>query len=162
MHKIDFDTCGGSWKFRAQFGKARFSEANIQAEFYHECRLLGVNCLLELNTPVGRLDIAILNKDCSAIVAIVEVKRGYFNLKSNQFERYRSLGVPVYGLGKLYAVNQLVKNIKDWHLKETVTQTCFMMHDLPSLDRPKRMKDGPKFKIVQVGDNLNLKKDITY
>ena len=51
------------------------NEATLQAEFYHACRLLDMTVVMELTTPVGRLDVAILSSDKLRLVAIVEVKK---------------------------------------------------------------------------------------
>ncbi len=54
---------------------SRVSEANTQAEFYHFARLLDLPVLLEVDTPAGRIDIAVLTTDRNGIVAVVECKR---------------------------------------------------------------------------------------
>jgi hypothetical protein len=74
------------------------SEANIQAEFYHQCRLLGVPCVLEFITPAGRLDAAILNASLSRVLAIVECKRDGARVRPYQIARYERVGVPVHTL----------------------------------------------------------------
>lgn len=77
------------------------AEANLQAEFYHACRLLNVPVALEIVTPAGRLDAAILNAAKTHILAIIEVKRDerqYGDGESFQIKRYKALGAPVHGL----------------------------------------------------------------
>jgi len=89
------------------------NEANIQAEFYHHCRLLGICCILELSTPVGRLDIAILNADKTHLLAIVECKKESREIReySRQFRKYKSIGVPVIGLNKMSDAEPLARRV---------------------------------------------------
>jgi len=78
----------------------RTSEANTQAEFYYQARLAGWPVILEVRTPIGRLDIAVLTRDKSAVIAIVECKRCGRRIygDSKQVKRYKNIGAPVYGL----------------------------------------------------------------
>lgn len=71
------------------------SEAMIQAEVYHQCRLLGIAVALELSVPHGRLDIAIFNKACTHIMGIMEVKKSDMaKRQTKQCFRYESIGLP--------------------------------------------------------------------
>lgn len=74
------------------------AEANIAGEFYHRARTIGMQVALEVGTPCGRLDIAVLNATRDSIVAIVECKRSAATISSWQMWRYRQIGVPVYTL----------------------------------------------------------------
>ena len=77
------------------------TEATLQAEFYHACRNHGLPCVLELETPAGRLDAVILTEDRLAITDIVEVKRvaiEAYNGNTPQIQRYKKLGCPVHHL----------------------------------------------------------------
>lgn len=89
------------------------SEANIQAEFYHHCRLLGIKCVLELSTPVGRLDIAILNQEKTHLLAIIECKKESREIRdySKQFRKYKTIGVPVIGLNKMCDAETLARRV---------------------------------------------------
>jgi len=94
------------------------SEANLQAEFYHQCKLIGQQCALEVTTRVGRLDIAVLSADRCRILAIVEAKKShaYFaNGQSAQIQRYKLLGLPVYGLSPSVCPERLAKTIQAKH-----------------------------------------------
>lgn len=91
------------------------TEATLQAEFYHACRLLNLTCVLELVTPVGRLDAAILTPDKSTLLAVVEVKRNEFSFlegRSEQIQRYKRLGVEVYGIWIGEDAHKLAATIK--------------------------------------------------
>jgi hypothetical protein len=107
---------GGVWSFAKAV--RLIPEANIQAEFYHCCRLRGIHCVLEYITPVGRLDVSILNRECTHLLAIVECKSneyGAVNLNSRQMQRYRHLGVPIYGLASLADVEYVVSEVFSKH-----------------------------------------------
>ena len=94
------------------------AEANVQAEFYHHARLAERPVALELSTPAGRIDIAVLSVDRSAIVAVVECKRNWKQFKggkSPQIMRYKRLGLPVYGLAEFSRAKRLVEVIQASH-----------------------------------------------
>jgi len=84
------------------------TEATIQAELYHQCRLLGLRAVLEYNTPVGRIDLVVLTPDGKAIVAGVECKRPttangrrrdeHYTANSKQVNRYRTTGLTMLTL----------------------------------------------------------------
>lgn len=91
------------------------TEANIQAEFYHACRLIDLPVSLEIRTPAGRLDAAVLSHDRLHLLAVVEVKRNKYQFhdgKSRQIVRYKALGVPVYGLHGDQDAHKLAATIK--------------------------------------------------
>lgn len=87
------------------------TEATIQAEFYHQAKLIGLNCVMEFSTPCGRLDIAAFNDEWSAVIAIVEVKKGRLSL-TQQIVRYKKIGVPVFGLNRVDKCRALATQIK--------------------------------------------------
>ena len=117
-------------------------EANLQAEVYRQCRARGIKCCLEyllgesrFNTPYGtpiqdrpRADIVIINEE-NEIVAIVEVKsytekhaKEGHKWYTQQIKRYQEFGLPVFIVGRMEKIpelvewlNQLLKgeNIKD-------------------------------------------------
>ena len=73
-----------------------FAEANIQAEFYHQCRIREIDCLLEYKRGHCRFDIVIL-QDRQAI-CIIETKRFGTRKRfedTKQFKKYNRYGVPV-------------------------------------------------------------------
>lgn len=102
---------------RKRVGEPHWAEANTQAEFYHHARLQELPILLEVTTPAGRIDVAVLCADRSGIVAVVECKRGGRPMdgKSKQIRRYKRLGVPVYGLNDWRRAQSLVSTIKARH-----------------------------------------------
>lgn len=91
------------------------SEAVIQAEFYMAAQQIGLRCTLELSTSEGRLDIAVFNDDWTKLLAIVECKNNLSGKvrRTRQIERYKRIGVPVYGLGKAQRAMHLAKIIKE-------------------------------------------------
>lgn len=90
------------------------SEATIQAEFYHQCRLIGLPCVLELSTPRGRLDCVILSADGLRALAIVEVKRRVMR-HTRQIQRYKGFGIPVFGLWQFDRAAKLASQLKRQH-----------------------------------------------
>lgn len=104
------------------------TEANLQAEFYHFAKLRGWPVVLELITNAGRVDIALLSKDRTRLLALVECKCSpiYFaGGKSAQIARYKTLGVPVYGLSDIARTERLVA---------TVIERCGNMAGIPIAD----------------------------
>lgn len=101
------------WKFHARLASCGVfpAEANLQAEFYHQARMMQLFCVLELTTSMGRIDCAVLNLECDSIIAIVEFKRGKIDLKSEQIRRYKNLSVNVYGLNKWDDCRNLVVDL---------------------------------------------------
>jgi hypothetical protein len=88
------------------------AEANLQAEFYHHCRLIGLNCLLEFTTPTGRHDLAIFNSDFTRLLALVECKKKVIARITSQIARYKAVGVPVYQLNCIHRAERLAKTIQ--------------------------------------------------
>lgn len=88
------------------------SEALIQAEFYHHCRLLEVPCTLEWQVAVGRLDAIIFDRTWTRCHAIVEVKKRGDQFKTRQIARYKKIGVPVYGLASFARAPILAAQMK--------------------------------------------------
>lgn len=76
----------------------RIPEANIQAEFYHRCRGLGLRLCLEYKYEHCRFDAVMLDNEDN-IYAIVEFKSrikpiiGDYNTK--QIKKYQQYGIPI-------------------------------------------------------------------
>src|SRR4051812_36051654 len=100
---------GGAWEFLVRF--KRVPEANIQAEFYHEFRQLGLPCLLEYTTVTGRHDLAIFNAACDQLLCIIECKNNEWR-GAGQLLRYQRLGVPIFKLCRLVDCAPLAMRIK--------------------------------------------------
>lgn len=88
------------------------TEAEIQAEFYHQCRLVGILCRLELHTRAGRPDCIIGTKDGNKAAVVVEVKRGATRLDHRQLARYRWLGLDVFTLCHSEEIPRLVARLQ--------------------------------------------------
>lgn len=76
----------------------RLPEANIQAEFYHRCRLLGLRLCLEYRYEHCRFDAVMLDRNDN-IYAIIEFKsrikpiKGEY--KTKQIDKYSKYGIPI-------------------------------------------------------------------
>ncbi len=114
------------------------TEANLQAEFYHECKLIGLPCSLEVITPAGRLDAVVLNAAKTQFLAIIEVKRdpvSFLGGYSTQIKRYKRLGVPVYGLSSHNDPAKLAATIKAKHFAfpgvpiEKISSQCLISQE---------------------------------
>jgi hypothetical protein len=87
------------------------SEALIQSEFYHQAKLRNVPCLLTVKTKHGVPDILVMNSTKTEIIAVVEVKRGKELFVSEQLNRYKELGLPLFKLCSLDACSALLDSI---------------------------------------------------
>jgi len=127
------------------------SEANVQAEFYHQCRLIGLPVALEVTTPVGRLDVAVLNATGDGCVAIVECKKAacMISAELGQVRRYKKIGVPVYGLTDKQRCRGLAKTIQEKHAADPGVGFAAVL-EMPRIGRPRRIPQ-------QWRDNLNIK-----
>jgi hypothetical protein len=130
-------------------------EAQIQAEFYCACKSVGLNCALELSTPVGRLDCALFNDAWDVLLAIVECKRTVrpWQERTRQMHRYRSIGVPVHILANLQACDALAKQIKE-------IQTGVAIGKVISMRRAVRRKKcrPDKFSLLDLDPDLIYRK----
>jgi DNA-binding MurR/RpiR family transcriptional regulator len=91
----------------------RITEANIQAEFYHQCRLKGVECYLEYKHEQSRFDaIIIKNND---VVLIVEFKSYKTDkkgkTKTKQLDKYRQYGIPVLLITRMNQIEQVIASL---------------------------------------------------
>ena len=99
------------------------TEATIQAELYHQCRLMGLRAVLEYNTPVGRMDLVVLSEDGKSVVAGVECKRPTTQsgrrrnenqtANSRQMRRYQTTGITMLILISIDRAEEVAKTIKD-------------------------------------------------
>ena len=95
----------------------KLPEANIQAEFYMQCKLNNINCMLEYKTSGCRFDAIVYNNNLK-IVAAVEVKsysnQDYVNTNTRQIAKYKKV-CKKYNI-KLF----LICNKK--HIEEVITK----------------------------------------
>jgi Holliday junction resolvase-like predicted endonuclease len=98
----------------------RPSEANIQAEIYHQCRLRDIPCYLEYkvkteNSKGCRFDVVIHKNNM--IKAIIEVKSRKLKhslkgkdrwISTKQCMRYSQFEVPVYYINRMEDVSALI------------------------------------------------------
>lgn len=93
---------------------SRLSEANIQAEIYHQCKMYHIKCYLEYKHEHSRFDVVIVWKD--EIVCIIECKSyktdksGKTNTK--QHAKYSQYSLPVFLVTRLEQVPQLISDIQ--------------------------------------------------
>lgn len=89
-------------------------KTQIQAEFYHLCRLNDIPC--KLNYQVGNKNISLLiYRGESPICAIrVESTTGGSRKNSNDTREYfyRSLGIPYYYIGHMREIPEILAEIK--------------------------------------------------
>ncbi len=91
----------------------KVNEAEIQAEFYHQAKLAGLKCRIELVTIAGRLDVAIVSKCGKGIVFCVEIKRGIGLLCPRQLMKYRdATDVNVLTFCRMKEIPGLIERIK--------------------------------------------------
>lgn len=109
------------------------SETNLQGEFYHRSRLIGLQAYLEFKTPLGIPDIAILNKWRSGVIAVVECKRQPTNHNTWQARRYEMLGVPLYWCEGMKAAIDLPAEILAKHGEDVGTPIDRIMR-MPKVD----------------------------
>jgi len=85
------------------FDENKISEANIQAELYHELRLLNIPAYLQYRIDDCVFDMIILDKKKENIIAIVEVKswskNGKPKINGKQYEKYIAYGLPLIYCG---------------------------------------------------------------
>lgn len=90
------------------------SSANIQAEFYHRCRLAGINCILEHKYDDCRFDILCYDR-ANNVFAIIEAKYakdGYvINKFSRQWRKYNRYGIPLFYIANDNDINTVFNDI---------------------------------------------------
>lgn len=81
------------------------TEATIQAELYHLCKLASLSCACQVVTPAGVLDVLVFDPEKREAIAIVECKatkeKAQRANRSRQVARYKTLGVPVLTIGAI-------------------------------------------------------------
>lgn len=101
--------------------KSRIAEANIQAEVYHQLKLLNIPCYLEYKVDNCRFDIVLLSKDLKNIIAIIEIKshsEKRVNSKKGilktgkQYQKYNQYGLPLLYCTTMNTVPELIDSCK--------------------------------------------------
>ncbi len=91
----------------------RISEANIQAEFYRQCKTNNINVYLEYKHEECRFDAVIYEYD--KIVLIVEIKSYKRKRKPNygtkQMQKYEKYNIPVLLIGRMEEINKTIQYI---------------------------------------------------
>ena len=100
-----------------KFFKPKYStEANLQADFYHQCRTVNLHPYLEYSYQGCRFDCVIVDKD--EIIAIIEVKRspelGTGQQAQRQLEAYNyfSENTPVFLLTCKNDIHKIIAKIQ--------------------------------------------------
>ena len=92
----------------------RIAEANIQAEFYHQCKLNGIECYLEYKHEHSRFDAVIIQND--EIEFIIEFKSYKTDkaakLNTKQLDKYRKYGVQIFVITRMETVYLFVNQIQ--------------------------------------------------
>jgi len=134
---------GGAWQY-CEHAKV-LPEANIQAEFYHCCRQLGINCVLEVSTDFGRPDVLILDESSTHIVAVIECKSGRpVNMNGWQATRYGRIGFPVIGLHLMMDAEPLAQRLKTATFSNRVELKSVNSGTFRSYPRRKRITQRTK------------------
>jgi len=101
---------GTSMKFKKP---DRIAEANIQAEFYHQCKVRGIECYLEYKHEQSRFDAIITEEEY--IRFIVEFKSYKTNkkgkTKTRQLDKYRQYGLPVFLITRMEQIDRVIASI---------------------------------------------------
>lgn len=129
-------------------GGGKLHEANAQAEFYCLCKKDLIPCVLEWTTPVGRVDIALFNPARSKLISVIEVKEaGCASDETDQFAKYRTLGVPVYLLNGMENVWPLYQRVKQEYWLSVNNENGV---EIPAVKSAIRIKLPPKPKPIRV------------
>lgn len=134
------------------------SESVIQAEFYRQCCAIGLPCTLELVTPAGRLDAAVFNKSWTMIIAVVEVKNGH-RFSYRQIARYKTIGVPVFGLCNIQRAASLAAQIKRQYLDDDNRSLSLSVAYTDVMLKPRIMRGMARRRrlTIEPDEDLNIK-----
>ena len=114
---------------KIKINRPRISEANIQGEFYHYCRVLDIPCYLEYKHENSRFDAVICDPQRDEILIIVEIKnmiRKHNNWNTKQLIKYKKFNLPLILIdrsssikeGVVKILNILYKNNNEFCIKE--------------------------------------------
>jgi hypothetical protein len=92
----------------------RLPEANIQAEFYHQCKLNNIKCYLHYKIDHSVFD-AIIIKD-NTIIKIIEFKSYVTNrdgkINTKQLKKYSQYGIPIVLITRLWQIQNVIDSLK--------------------------------------------------
>lgn len=94
--------------------RKRISEANIQAEFYHQCRTLSIPCYLEYKQDTSRFDAVIYDPITLKILIIIEIKnskKSKVNEETKQFNKYKKFNIPIMVIRNSNDIKEAIVNI---------------------------------------------------
>ena len=135
------------------------TEANLQAELYHACRLIGLQVAVEVTSSFGRFDVLILSDDRKRGIAIVEVKQENWQFSHGttpQIRRYKLSGLPVYGLAAGKDPHKLALSLKEKHSKDIGIE----LKKLDAVGKPYqhlRRTQARRARHERLKENLNIK-----
>ena len=93
----------------------KLPEANIQAEFYHQCRLQKIKCILEYKVENCRFDALVYdeNRNVKCIVEFKSYKtRKKPKTNTNQINKYKKFGLPIIMCTRFEDVKWAVEEAK--------------------------------------------------
>lgn len=137
------------------------TEANIQAEFYHHCKCVELNCALEVLTPIGRFDCAVFSKDWTLLLAIVECKKHAKESRpeTGQIRRYSTANVPVHILDSFDACEQLAIKLKLESVKGVLFSEIMAR---PKRERRARRSRGSDGQLRHKLNLMHLESEVNY
>ena len=136
------------------------TEATIQAEFYHQCRLKGIQCAVEYSVVkcfVGGgsssrsiFDLVILNKERTKVWAIVEVKKDethsyeYTWYNTEQGRKYRQYHLPIY----LVITMQDIKTIINVIIRDLYIPNGYYKPNPPKAKKESQPNNRPNGRVI--------------
>ena len=147
---------GGAWGLP---NAHKIPEANIQAEFYHCCRSMGINCVLEFSTCCRRHDVLVLDETGQNAVALIECKAGRefnWNGTGRQARRYLMLHLPVYSLSNMSGASSLAVKMKELVANPSVRLSLSLSKTM--IKKKSRGRARPKpFSVRDLDSDLNFR-----
>ena len=136
------------------------TEATIQAEFYHQCRLKGIQCALEYSafirfvdgrrSPISIFDMVILNRERTKVWAIIEVKKDethsheYTWYNTEQGKKYKKYGLPIY----LVITMQDIKTIINVIIRDLYIPSGYYKPNPPKAKKESQPNNRPNGRVI--------------
>jgi hypothetical protein len=94
--------------------KHRIAEANIQAEFYHQCKLNKIPCYLEYKIERSRFDAVIYEEKSKEILCLLEIKSYKYeyddaNIDTKQCKKYSKYRIPLIYIVRMSDIEEVIK-----------------------------------------------------